>query len=122
MNDEQRMGAGDLSGSLAPAVGYLREYRSMTCRQLAEAKEQLAAFAGQHGFHLRRVFVEQLHSDPAAFEALIKLVKRRRIPAVLVPNPAHLSAVGGGDTKAQQLRRQTGAHILVAHGSHHASS
>jgi hypothetical protein len=96
------------------AVGYLRQYPSMTCYQLAQAEEQLAAFAGQHGFVLRKVFVEQLHTDPAAFNALVKMVQRRKIPTVIVPTQAHLSAVGSYQTKAQRLHRETSSYALAA--------
>lgn len=111
MSSEPRVNG---SGSPEPAVAYLRQYGSMTCRQFAKAKDQLAAVAEQHGFELRQVFVEELHSDPAAFEALIRLVKRRRIPVVVVPNQAHLSSVGGNETKEQKLRRETGSEVLLA--------
>jgi hypothetical protein len=107
----------DMTGHSTPAVGYLRQYRSMTCYQLAQAEEQLAVLAGRQGFVLRKVFVERLETDPAAFNALIKMVKRRRIPAVVVPTQAHLSAVGSGETKTQRLHRETGAHALAASGS-----
>ncbi|GAA3136919.1 signal recognition particle GTPase [Kribbella aluminosa] len=105
-----------MTGSQLAAVGYLRQYRSMTRYQLSAAQEQLAAYAGQEGFLLRKVFVEQLDSDPAAFDALIKSVKRRKITVVIVPTTAHLSAVGDGETKLQRLQRETGARALAATG------
>ena len=105
-----------MNGDLSPAVGYLRQYRSMTSHQLLQAEEQLKALAGRRGFFLCKVFVEQLHTDPAAFDALIRLVKRRRVPAVIVPNQAHLSAVGSGETKSHRLHRETRAHALTASG------
>jgi hypothetical protein len=98
-------------------VGYLRQYQSMTRYQLEQAEEQLAALAGQQGLVLRKVFVEQLATDPKAFDALVKMVKRRAIPVVIVLRQAHLSAVGRAETKAQRLHRQTSAHALAAHGS-----
>ncbi|WP_405060875.1 hypothetical protein OG474_04340 [Kribbella sp. NBC_01505] len=99
-----------------PAVGYLRRYPSMTCAQFDQAAEQLAVFAGRRGFVLRKVFVEQLATDPVAFDALVRMVKRREIPAVLVLTQAHLSAVGGGETKSRRLERETGARALTASG------
>ena len=83
------------------AVGYLRQYRSTTCYQLTEAER-------------REVFVEQMHSDPAAFDALIRWVRRRQIPVVLVATPAHLSAVGDNETKLERLQRETGAYVVAA--------
>jgi hypothetical protein len=100
-----------------PAVGYLREYRSMTRHQLAAAKEQLSRLAGRQGLALREIFAEQPATDPAAFDALIKVVKRRKIPVVIVLTPTHLSAVGSNETKAQWLHRETDAHAVAAHGS-----
>jgi hypothetical protein len=98
-------------------VGYLRQYRSMTCYQLAQARGNLAAFAQQHGIRLGKVYVEHFRSDPAAFDALIRSVRRRRIAVVIVPSEAHLSAVGGGQTKLERLHRETGARALAADGS-----
>jgi hypothetical protein len=99
------------------AVGYLRQYRSMTCDQLARAHEQLAAFADREGVVLCKVFVEHLRTDPAAFDALIRSVKRRGIAAVIVPTEAHLSAVGSDQTKLERLHRETSARAMAADGS-----
>jgi len=99
------------------AVGYLRQYQSMTHSQLVQAEAQIAGLAAQHGLHLRKLFVEHLATDPSAFDALLKRVKRHRIPVVLVLTHAHLSAVGGEEIKEQRLRRETGAHVLAARGS-----
>lgn len=96
------------------AVGYLRQYRSTTCYQLTEAEDRLAALADEKGAHLCKVFVEQMHSDPAAFDALIRWVRRRQIPVVLVATPAHLGAVGGNETKLERLQRETGAYVVAA--------
>jgi hypothetical protein len=102
---------------LTPAVGYLRQYRSMSRYQLECAEERLVTLAGRQGFVLRKVFVERPATDPAAFDALIKAVRRRRIPVVIVPTQAHLSAVGSDETKAQRLHLETRAYALAAGGS-----
>ncbi|TDD57106.1 hypothetical protein E1263_24625 [Kribbella antibiotica] len=107
----------DSLAQLAPAVGYLRQYPAMTCAELERAAGRLAVFARQRGFVLTEVFVEQLATDPAAFDALVTVVKRGGIPVVEVPTQAHLSAVGGGETKARRLKRETGAQALTAGGS-----
>jgi len=106
-----------MAGQRTFAVGYLRLYRSMTCYQLTQAQNQLAAVAEREGVHLCKVFVEQFRTDPAAFDALIRSVKRRRIALVIVPSEAHLSAVGGGRTKLERLRRETAASAVAADGS-----
>ncbi|TCC56162.1 hypothetical protein E0H73_33965 [Kribbella pittospori] len=106
-----------MTDPLTPAVGYLRHYRSMTRDQLVQAEERLATLAGQQGFFLQKVFVEHLHTDPAAFDKLIKTVKRRKIPAVIVLAQAHLSAVGDSETKVQRLHRETHAHAVAASAS-----
>ncbi|TDW18906.1 recombinase family protein [Kribbella kalugense] len=98
----------------ALAVGYLRHHRSMTCHQLARAEDQLAALADQQGARLCKVFVEHLRTDPVAFDALIRLVKRRNIPVVIVTTESHLSAVGNDESKLERLHRETGAHVLTA--------
>lgn len=97
-------------------VGYLRQYRSMTCYQLAQARGDLAAFAQQQGVRLSKMYVEQFRTDPAAFDALIRSVRGRRIAVVIVPSEAHLSAVGSGETKLERLHRETTARALVADG------
>lgn len=114
MSGDPRRRSGYSAGPLASAVGYLRQYGSMTCRQFANARAQLSAFAEQSGLELRHIFVEELHSDPTAFEELLQVVKRRNIRTVLVPNRAHLSSVGGSESKDQRLRRETGSEVLVA--------
>ncbi len=101
----------------ALAVGYVRKYPAMTQGELARAKAQIAAAATQRGFVLRQVFVEEMATDPAAFDALIKVARRRKAAAVIVLAQVHLSAVGGGETKLQRLHRETGAHALVVGGS-----
>jgi hypothetical protein len=85
----------------------------MTQNQLVQAEAQLAEIARQQGFVLGEVFVEQRRTDPAAFDALIETVNLRKISAVIVPTQAHLSAIGGGETKAQRLHRETQAHALA---------
>lgn len=106
-----------MSASGTPAVGYLRHYQSMTRYHLAQTEEQIAALAGEQGLDLRKVFVERMATDPAAFDALIKMVKRRKITAVIVPTQAQLSAVGSSETKIERLHRETGAHAVTATGS-----
>ncbi|MET7283276.1 hypothetical protein ABZS29_33925 [Kribbella sp. NPDC005582] len=103
------------SGTLA--VGYLRQYPAMTHCELARAKAQIAAAAQECGFVLRHVFVEEMATDPAAFDALIKVARRRKVAAVIVLAHVHLSAVGDGETKLQRLHRETGAHALIVGGS-----
>jgi hypothetical protein len=95
------------------AVGYLRQYRSMTSHQLAEAEERLAELAQREGLRLGKIFVEQLSTDPAAFNALIRLVQRRRISVVIVGSSAHLSSVGQGQTKLERIHHETDARVLV---------
>jgi hypothetical protein len=89
----------------------------MTRSQLAQTEEQIAALAGEHGLVLRKVFVERMATDPTAFDALIKMVKRSKITAVIVLTQAQLSAVGGSETKVERLHRETGAHAVTATGS-----
>ncbi|MFC9691980.1 hypothetical protein ACFTSF_25745 [Kribbella sp. NPDC056951] len=110
-------GSSGCPAQLTSAVGYLRQYPSMTCAQLDQTAEQLALFAHLRGLVLREVFVEHLATDPAAFDALVKVVNRRDIAVIVVPTHAHLSAVGGGETKASRLKRETGAYALTAGGS-----
>ncbi|MFI5735549.1 hypothetical protein ACIA49_35895 [Kribbella sp. NPDC051587] len=104
----------DGPAQITPAVGYLRRYPSMTWVELDQAVVRLAIFARRQGLFLSEVFVEQLATDPVAFDALVQVVKRRDIPVVVVPTDAHLSAVGRGETKGQRLERETGACALIA--------
>jgi O-acetylhomoserine/O-acetylserine sulfhydrylase-like pyridoxal-dependent enzyme len=96
------------------ALGYLRQYLSMTGDDLGLVKKQMQAFAEHKGFILGMVFVEQLHTDPAAFDALVTAANLREITVVIVPTRAHLSAVGRSETKMQRLERESGARALVA--------
>ncbi|MFI7060003.1 hypothetical protein ACIBL3_03390 [Kribbella sp. NPDC050124] len=103
-----------MTGPKPLAVGYLRQYRSMTCDQLIRAKGRLAEVAELEGLYLCKVFVERFGTDPAAFDALIRSVRRRGVGVVIVPTEAHLSAVGSGVTKLERLHRETTVRVVSA--------
>jgi nucleotide-binding universal stress UspA family protein len=95
-------------------LGYLRKYPTMSDAELELAKKRLAEFAEREGFALGTVYVEHLHNDPAAFDALIEAANRYEVTAVVVPTAIHLSPVGALQSKKARLERETGARVLIA--------
>ncbi len=84
--------------------GYLRLHLLMTETELTDTKERLHYFAQCEGYSLGTVFVEQDHTVPAGFEALIAAVKHYDARAVVVPSLQHLAVLG--TPPALRLRRE----------------
>jgi hypothetical protein len=96
------------------ALGYLRRYPWMTEHEYGEAQERLATAARRAGHTLGTIHVEELPTDPEAFEALLAAVADLNIRAVIIPSKAHLGRWDKADSKYDRLRRATTAEIIVA--------
>ena len=96
------------------ALGYLRRYPWMTELEYGEVQERLAIAARRAGHTLTTIHVEELPTDPQAFEALLAAVTELDVRAVIVPSKAHLGRWGNSDSKYERLRRVTSAEIIVA--------
>lgn len=96
-------------------LGYVQLHLLMTDDELADTKERLAHFAALEGFTLlHMVYVEQVHTAPAAFQALLEAANRYEVTAVVVPGMRHFAVLGAPASMKQHLERTTGARVLVA--------
>jgi hypothetical protein len=99
------------------ALGYVRRYPWMTDREYGEVQERLAVAARRAGHTLGTIHVEEMPTDPKAFEALLAAVAELDVRAVLIPSKAHLGCWENSDSKYERLRRVTTAEIIVAASS-----
>jgi hypothetical protein len=95
-------------------LGYVRKYPGMSDREVGELQVRLATVAGHHGRTLGTVHVEELPTDPQAFEALLASLQRLPAPAVIVPSKAHLGRWDHPGSKYDVLQRTTKAEVIVA--------
>ncbi len=95
-------------------LGYVRMHLLMTDNELADAKERLAYFAAVEGFSLGTVYVEQVDTAPAAFEALVESVNRYGVTAVVIPSMLHFAVLSSPAAIKDHFEKATGARVLVA--------
>lgn len=104
-----------MSDNLSPLTfAYVRAHLLMSETELSDLKKDLAAFARTEGFTLRTIYVEQVESVPAAFQALMEAVRREDVKTVLVPSLHHLAVVGEPLAMKEHLEHHTSAKVLVA--------
>jgi len=103
-----------LTGVPRPLLfGYLRVPALAKDVGPAEVRSRFGAFADTEGYALGAVFVDQAHTAPAGFDALIEAVKTYDAHAVAVPSLDHLAVLGTSATLTAFLQRVTGARVLV---------
>jgi hypothetical protein len=95
-------------------LGYVRRHLLMTDAELDDTKERLAYFAAVEGFALGAVYVEQLETLPAAFEALVEAVHRLEVTAVVIPSMLHFAILSAPAAIKDRFEHATGARVLVA--------
>ncbi|MFG1626220.1 hypothetical protein [Kribbella sp. NPDC049227] len=81
---------------------------------LGGLQQRLAEVASQHGRTLGTVYVEDLLTDPEAFNVLLSCVKDLDAPAVIVPSKAHLGRWDLADSKYSQLQQVVTTEVIVA--------
>lgn len=96
------------------ALGYLRMHLLTTAADAELAKAQLVELARAEGCVLRGVFIEQIGTEPAAFDALVDAVKRHDVGLVVVPSLQDLAVLGVPPLLKSYLERCTGVRVLVA--------
>jgi len=72
----------------------------------------LSSFADASGLRLGEVFVETDESVPRRYGAVINLVQRQSVIAVLVPSEEHLQSLGGADVVRRRLEHSS-ARLMV---------
>ncbi|MEV8376189.1 hypothetical protein AB0P21_25840 [Kribbella sp. NPDC056861] len=106
--------AAEAGPDLPRALGYLRKHLLMTESELSEAEGRLAHFAQVRGFRLQQIYVEELETWPAAFEALIEAAGTDGLSAVLLPSMLHFAVLGPPAEIKQYFEQLTGTRVLVA--------
>ena len=94
--------------------GYMRRYPGMTSDELGEMQHRLAAAARKRGYVLGTVHVEELPTEPRAFDALLSYLKEVAVPAIVVPTFAHIGTINNPGSKYSKLRSETTAEIVIA--------
>jgi hypothetical protein len=96
------------------APGYIRRYPSMTDGELGDLQQLLAKVARQHGRTLGTVYVEDLPTDPRAFQRLLASINDLDAPAVIVPSKAHLGRWDLEGSKYHLLQQVTETEVIIA--------
>ncbi|MFC9687799.1 hypothetical protein ACFTSF_04620 [Kribbella sp. NPDC056951] len=94
-------------------LGYARRDLYLSDRHVDDLKRGLEAFAQLEGFAMGSVYIEDLDTAPATFEALVASVNRYQITAVVLPSLQHLALVGHPEEIHVQFERVTGARIML---------
>jgi hypothetical protein len=95
-------------------LGYLRKHLLMSETELEDAKERLAYFAEIEGFTMGAIYVEEIATVSAAFEALVDAVNRHEVSAVVLPSMLHFAVLGAPASIKGHFEHCTGARVLVA--------
>ncbi len=93
--------------------GYVRAQLLAAVTTPGAISAQFDAFAHAEGYSLACVYVDQGHTAPAGFDALIQAIKRYDARAVAVPTLDHLAVLGKPPDLSTFLQRATGAQVLV---------
>jgi hypothetical protein len=102
-------------GQRLPVVpGYVRRYPWMTDHEFGALQHHLAEVARQHGRTLGTVYVEELPTDPKAFNALLASLKKLDVPAVIIPSKAHLGRWDLAGSKYDQLQQVAETKVIIA--------
>jgi hypothetical protein len=95
-------------------LGYVRKHLLMTDGELDDTRERLKHFAQVEGFAMGTVFVEEIETSPAAFEALVEAVSRYEVTAVVVPSMLHFAVISAPAAIRDYFERATGVRVMVA--------
>jgi len=103
-----------VTGPAKPLLfGYVRVRALAAGVGPADIGARFDSFATREGYRLAAVYVDQAHTAPAGFGALIEAVKRHQGRVIAVPTLEHLVVLGHGPCLDAFLRRATGAQVLV---------
>ncbi len=113
--DNSVVGEMDAHGPELPrAVAYLRKHLLMNESEVLYAKERLAYFARVEGLQLDNVFVEEVETWPAAFEALVEAALSDELSVVLLPSMLHFAVLGAPLAVKLSVESAIGARVLIA--------
>lgn len=113
----------DVLGGRTPVIlAYVRRYPAMTDGETCDLQLRLAAIARLHGRKLGAVHVEELPTEPQAFERLLASVQELPVPAVIVPSKAHLGRWDLAGSKYAVLQQAVQTEVIVANDGAYATS
>jgi hypothetical protein len=93
--------------------GYLRVQLLADGTTPGAISARFDAYAQAEGYTLGCVYIDQAHTAPTGFDALIQAVKQYDASAVAVPTLDHLAVLGQPPPLTDFLKRATGAQVLV---------
>jgi hypothetical protein len=99
------------------ALGYLRWYPLMSPTELGQWQQRMAETATTRGLVLGTVHVEELPTQPRAFEALLASIRALDVAAVIVPTPIHLGARDEPGSPWNRLSLDTGVEVVFTDSS-----
>ncbi|TCC52145.1 hypothetical protein E0H73_40120 [Kribbella pittospori] len=82
--------------------------------ELGQVQHHLAEVARRHGRTLGTVHVEELPTDPEAFNVLLASLAHLDVPAVIIPTKAHLGRWDLRGSKYDLLQQVAKAEVIVA--------
>jgi hypothetical protein len=94
-------------------LGYMRQHLLMTQTEARYAQERLAYFARVEDFALGTVYVEQIETWPAAFEALVADAMHDSVSGVLLPSMLHFSVLGPPPMIQRHFERLTQTRVFA---------
>ena len=95
-------------------LGYVRRHLLMTDAELVAVRQRITQFAFEEGFALGTVYIEEVETVPAAFEALVAAASDDEVSAVVVPTLLHLAVLGAPRDLKMHFEYCTGTRVLVA--------
>lgn len=104
-----------MTGQTEPvAIGYVRHYFMMPAAELARARDHVTRAAAAENLTLQAIHVEELETEPRAFNAVVKAVEHGGVSVVIVPTLEHLKPRPGERSRRIRLELEAGVRVLVA--------
>lgn len=94
------------------ALGYLRRHLLMSPAELGGCQQRMAELASSRGYVLGTVHVDELHTQPQAFEDLLASIQTLDVAVVIVPSPTHIGDQSVPGSLWNRLWLDTGAEVV----------
>lgn len=73
--------------------GYFREHLLMTPADKNRIYQRFASYGRAHGYHLGKIFMEEMETAPAAFHKLVEATYLDNPAVIITPSRIHLSVI-----------------------------
>ncbi|MGY4767542.1 hypothetical protein ACXC9Q_11560 [Kribbella sp. CWNU-51] len=94
------------------AVGYVNASLLITDSELERVRMDVARFAGDWGYALTYIHVEDQASTPDAFTGLVQQVTALEITTVLIPSLLHFAGLGSPLEVKNRLEHLIGGRVI----------